>query len=94
METSTPTPSVLQVFFRVCLVIDAIILAVLLMDTLLTGSDFDLVVQAGILPGLAWYLRERHPRWAAFLAAIPAVVTVAFIVGLAVALGSGNVHWQ
>lgn len=94
METSTATPSVLQVFFRVCLVIDALILAVLLVDALLSGSGFDLVVQVGFLPGLAWYLRERSPKWAAFLAAIPAVLTVAFIACLAVALSSGNLHWQ
>ncbi len=94
METSTSTPSVLQVFFRVCLVIDAILVFVLLVDALLSGSGFDLVVQAGFLPGLAWYLRERHPRWAAFLAAIPAVLIITFIACLAVALSSGNLHWQ
>jgi hypothetical protein len=94
MDTSTPTTSFTQVFFRVCLVIDAILLFVLFTDFLLTGSGFDLVVQVGFLPGLAWYLRERHPKWAAFLAAIPAVLIVSFITYLAVVLSSGNVHWQ
>ncbi len=94
METSTHTPSFTQVFFRVCLVIDAILVFFLLADALLSGSGFDLVVQAGFLPGLAWYLRERHPKWAAFLAAIPAVLIVSFITALAIMLNSGNVHWQ
>ncbi len=94
MNTSTFTTSFTQVFFRVCLVIDAILLFVLFTDFLLTGSGFDLVVQVGFLPGLAWYLRERHPKWAAFLAAIPAVLIVSFITYLAVVLSSGNVHWQ
>jgi hypothetical protein len=94
METSTAPPSILQVFFRVCLVIDATLLFFLLADALLSGSGFDLVVQVGFLPGMAWYLRERHPRWAAFLAAIPAVLTVTFITCLAVVLSSGNLHWQ
>ncbi|MBD0255782.1 MAG: hypothetical protein ICV83_08690 [Cytophagales bacterium] len=94
METSTPTPSFTQVFFRVCLVIDAILVFFLLADALSSGSGFDLVVQVGFLPGLGWYLRERHPKWAAFLAAIPAVLIVSFITYLAVVLSSGNLHWQ
>jgi hypothetical protein len=94
METSTPTPSFTQVFFRVCLVIDAILLFLLLADALLSDSGFDVAVQAGCLPGLAWYLRKRHPKWAAFLAAIPAVLIVSFITYLAVVLSNGNVHWQ
>jgi hypothetical protein len=94
METSTPPLSLLQTFFRVCLAIDAILLFVLLSDVLLTGSGFDLVVQTGFLPGLAWYLRHRHPKWAAFLAAIPAVLVVSFITYMAVMLTTTNVHWQ
>ncbi len=94
METSTPTPSFTYVFFRVCLVIDAILVFVLFTDVLLTGSGFDLVVQVGFLPGLGWYLRERHPKWAAFLAAVPAVLIVSFIIFLAVTLSSGSLHWQ
>ncbi len=94
MDTSTSTTSFTQVFFRVCLVIDAILLFVLFTDFLLTGSGFDLVVQVGFLPGLAWYLRERHPKWAAFLAAIPAVLIVTFIAYIAIVLSSGNLHWQ
>ncbi len=94
METSTPPLSLLQTFFRICLAIDALLLFVLLSDVLLTGSGFDLVVQTGLLPGLAWHLRHRHPKWAALLAAIPAVLVVSFITYMAVMLTTTNVHWQ
>jgi hypothetical protein len=94
METSTPPLSLMQTFFRVCLFIDAILLFVMLSDALITRSSFDLVVQTGFLPGLAWYLRRSHPKWAAFLAAIPAVLIGSFVTYMAVVLTTGQVHWQ